>query len=111
MSQEARIFWASKKCPLGAGDSNGKCCTTECAAWKEWDTRETKIDVEESWQNHRPGWFSGWKVVDKRSYSSSKEVNDEGKERWTKGWTSYLWRRETYRSVGSAGGRCSQLPA
>lgn len=113
MSQESRNNWSQKKCPFGVGDESGKCCTSECAAWREWDTRETVVNtkVEERWEDHKPGWFSDWKVVKVYTYPATKEYTDEGKERWSKGGTSYKWIKkiETQREIGSAGGCCKRL--
>ena len=118
MSNEARDRWSDKKCPFGVGNDSGKCCTTECAAWREWDTRETVTDehVEESWEDSRPGWFSDWRIVDTRSvggyYVEGECDPDTGVHReWVRESTQYLWRKVTTseRDVGSTGGYCVRL--
>lgn len=109
MSKEDRDIWAQKKCPFGVGNTDGKCCTTDCAAWREWDSRSTTTSQEERWENHKPGWFSDWKVADHIHFSESRENDDEGKEHWTPGGTMYLWVRETSREIGDAGGYCLRL--
>ena len=117
MSQEARNRWSQKRCPFGVGYSNGMCCTSECGAWREWDTRGSVARTEEVWKNHRPGWFSDWKVKDSKRQGTNGDhwvVTDEsegkGHYETTKEYTMYLWTRTTYSdNGGSSGATCGLM--
>lgn len=114
MCAEARDLWSQKKCPFGVGDDSGKCCTSDCAAWKEWDTRETVVDRETRWEDSKPGWFSDWSVeaVEGHDGYHAREVDPssgEGVHFRVPGNKRYLWVKKTYRNSGGAGGRCGRL--
>jgi hypothetical protein len=109
MSQSARDRWSQKRCPFGVGDEDGKCCTSECGAWREWDTRKTKTETIERWEYERPGWFSAWRVDRVVHHPSRRETDDEGYEHWTKAYTSYLWVKIITKEVGDCGGTCGRL--
>jgi hypothetical protein len=114
MSEQARRHWSQKKCPFGVGDDSGKCCTSDCAAWKEWDTRETVTDSEERWEDSKPPWFSGWSVeqvegsarhcVTEVEYSEGKHVSFVVPDN-----RRYLWVKKTSRKIGNTGGGCGRL--
>jgi hypothetical protein len=109
MSQEARERWAQKKCPFGVGDESGMCCTSACAAWTEFDTRSNHVHEEVRWEPDTPGWFSGWKVEGRMREKEHKEIDEDGKEHWTKAHTVYKWVRRTTSQSGSCGGYCRRL--
>lgn len=108
--EEARERWSERKCPFGVGDESGKCCTSECAAWKEWDTRETLSNTEEVWKDYKPGWFSDWRVIDTRSGGGYYDYTVEDRYReWVPKWKEYLWAKTTSRETGGTGGYCIRL--
>lgn len=113
MAQEDRDRWSQKRCPFGVGDSNGMCCTSECAAWSDWvsDTRETRTITETRIEDRRPGWFSDWYVIESGVSREYKEINDEGKEQWHGGGRWYKWGKDRTVSSGQyvSGGTCKRL--
>ncbi len=110
MSEEDKALWSSKKCPFGVGDENGKCCTSECAAWKEWDTRETVVTTTKCWENSKPGWFSDWKLVHEEPKGYYEIEESEGKRVWVNNENPrFLWEKKTSKVVGSVGGKCGRL--
>lgn len=114
MSEQARSHWSQKKCPFGVGDDSGKCCTSDCAAWKEWDTRETITDTEKRWENSKPGWFSGWSVEEVEGSAEHRDSEIDPSEGKTMYFTvpddrRYLWVRKTSREIGDTGGCCGRL--
>ncbi|MEI6810844.1 MAG: hypothetical protein WCK60_02195 [Candidatus Nomurabacteria bacterium] len=114
MSQEeARNLWSQKRCPFGVGDENGRCCTTECGAWHEWehDTRKSTTTTETRYEDHRPWLFSDWYVIDSGKTDAYKETNEDGKENWHSSSRWYKWGRDTTENSGQyySGGTCKRL--
>jgi len=110
--ESARAKWETKSCPFKAGDpSTGKCISSECAAWKEWDDEyETVWIYKES--SSKPGWFSDWEIDE--VLTETEEIthgNDycDLPSTYRSHVVGYRLRKRTSKQISHAGGTCSRL--